>query len=180
MKLKKSFVIIILAIVLASFQNLAQTRTDSDGNTIDHPYFVVAQYQMGDFSVAKESGSYGLGVIINSITHWGRFHVGANVNFSINAGFIKNWGCIIDFGPSARIDINERFFVNIPVNAMCNVIFPVGSSETEAIWGVKISPSIHTFLSDRFGLFVGPQLNFGFNDSSAVSCGFQAGISYAF
>lgn len=180
MKLNKSVVILTLAIFLASFDSSAQTRTDSGGNTVYHPFFAVAQYQMGDFEFAEESGSYGLGLIASSISHWGRFHIGANVNFSINAGLVDNWGCIIDFGPSSRVDINNRFFVNMPVNAVCNVMFPEGTTDTETSWGARVSPSIHAFLSDRFGLFAGPQLSLGFSGSSDVSFGFQAGISYAF
>ncbi len=168
------------ALIFSTLFVSAQERIDSDGNTIYHPFFAVAQYQMGDFEYAEGSGSYGLGLVASSISHWGRFHVGANVNFSINAGFVDNWGCIIDFGPSARVDINNRFFVNMPVNAVCNVMFPEGSTDTDTSWGARISPSIHAFLSDRFGLFAGPQLGLGFTGSSEASFGFQAGISYAF
>lgn len=155
----------------------AQTRIDSDGNTVYHPYFAVAEYQIGDFDYVKESSCYGLGIVASSISHWGIFHVGANVNFSINAGLCDPWGCIIDFGPSARIDINKNFFVNIPVNAVCGVSFPEGSTDTETEWGGKIAPSLHAFISDRFGLFVGPKVQFG---SGSTSFGMQAGLSYAF
>lgn len=180
MNLKKSFVLLMLAVLTVSIPSSAQTRTDSDGNTVYHPFFAVVQYQMGDFEYPEGSGSYGLGLVASSISHWGRFHVGANVNFSINAGFVDDWGCIIDFGPSARVDINKRFFVNIPVSAVCNVTFPKGSTNTETAWGARISPSIHAFISNRFGIFAGPQVSFGFSDGSEVSFGFQAGISYAF
>lgn len=155
----------------------AQSRTDSDGNTVYHPFFAVAQYQIGDFEYAKESGAYGLGLVASSISHWGIFHVGANVNFSINAGLIDPWGCIIDFGPSARIDINKNFFVNIPVNAVCGVSFPEGTTDTETNWGAKISPAIHGYITDRFGLYAGPQVSFG---SGSTSFGMVAGLSYAF
>lgn len=157
-----------------------EARTDSEGNAVYHHYFVVAQYQMGDFKNAKVSGCYGLGVIFNSISHWGRFHVGGNVNFSVNAGFVHDWGCIFDFGPSCRFDINRDLFVNVPVDAVCCVTFPEGSTDSETSWGAKIAPSIHAFLSSRFGLFAGPQLSIGFSDGSKASFGFQAGVSYAF
>lgn len=176
----KKVILTILVVITNVIFGYAQNRTDSDGNTVYHPFFAVAQYQMGDFEYAQESGSYGLGLVASSISHWGRFHIGANVNFSINAGFVDDWGCIIDFGPSARIDISKRFFVNMPVNAVCNVTFPEGSTDTETSWGARISPSIHAFISDRFGLFVGPQVSFGFSDGSTVSLGMQAGLSYAF
>lgn len=172
-------IFIVLAVVSAVLSISAQNRTDSDGNTVYHHFFAVAQYRMDDFEFAKESGSYGLGLVVSSLSHWGRFHVGANVNYSINAGIIDDWGCIIDFGPSARIDINNHFFVNVPVNAACVVTFPEGSTDTDTSWGARIAPSIHAFISDRFGLFAGPQVCFGFDGSSA-SFGMQAGISYAF
>lgn len=179
MNLKK-LVVLILTGLTVSIPSYAQNRTDSDGNTVYHPFFAVAQYQMGDFEFAEESGSYGLGLVVSSISHWGRFHVGANLNFSVNAGFVDDWGCIFDFGPSARVDISRNFFVNVPVNAVCNVTSPEGSTDTETSWGARISPSIHAFLSDRFGVFAGPQLSFGFSDGSKTSFGFQTGLSYAF
>lgn len=176
----KKILLALVAVMAAVTSGSAQTRIDSDGNTVYHPVFVVAQYQMGNFDYAKESGAYGLGVVASSISHWGRFHLGANVNFSINAGFVDDWGCIVDFGPSARLDINEHFFVNVPVNAICCVTFPEGTTDTETAWGVKIAPSIHAFVSDRIGIFAGPLVSIGFSDGSDASFGFQAGLSYAF
>lgn len=154
-----------------------QTRIDSDGNTVYHPFFVVAEYQIGNFDYAKESGCYGLGLVASSISHWGIFHVGANVNCSLNAGLIDPWGLVVDFGPSARIDINKNFFVNIPVNAVCGVSFPEGTTDIETNWGAKIAPSIHAFISDRIGLFVGPKVSFG---SGSTSIGMQVGLSFGF
>lgn len=155
----------------------AQNRTDSDGNIVYHNIFVVADYQIGEYKYPKESGSYGLGMVISSLSHWGILHVGANANFSLNAGLLDPWGCVIDFGPSARIDINKHLFVNIPINAVCGISFPEGSSDTETNWGAKIAPSVHAFLSDRFGLFAGPNVVFG---SGSPTFGAQAGISYSF
>lgn len=180
MYLKKTFVLLILTALTVSIPSYAQTRTDSDGNTVYHSFFTVAQYQMDDIEYPKVSSSYGLGLVASSISHWGRFHVGANVNFLINAGFVDDWGCIINFGPSARVDINRNFFVNVPVNAICDITFPEGTTDTETSWGARIAPSIHTFLSQRFGVFAGPQLSFRFSDGSKATFGFQAGISYEF
>lgn len=173
--MKKLFFLIVAILCFVDVN--AQTRTDSNGDTVHHHFFVVAEYQMRDFEFAKESGCYGLGLVFNSISHWGIFHVGANVNFSINTGFVDDTSCIADFGPSVRLDLNRNFFVNIPVNAICEAITPEGSTEMETSWGAKIAPSLHAFLSDRFGLYVGPQVQFG---SDATSFGMQAGLSYSF
>ena len=172
----KKFILLVVT-MLGIISADAQSRTDSDGNTVYHPFFAVAQYQIGDFEYAKESGAYGLGLVCSSLSHWGIFHVGANVNFSINAGLVDPWGCIVDFGPSARIDINRSFFVNIPVNAICRVSFPEGTTDTETDWGAKIAPAIHGFLTDRVGLYVGPQVTFG---SGSTDFGMVAGLSYTF
>lgn len=177
--MKKIF--ITLAVLLSTILPIsAQHRTDAEGNPVYHHLFAVAQYQMGDFEHAEDSGCYGLGIVMSSISHWGIFHVGANVNFSINAGFVDNWGCMIDFGPSARVDINKNFFVNVPVNAVCGVVFKEGTTDSDTSWGMQIAPSIHAFVSDRFGLFAGPKLSVGFSSGSSASFGMQAGISYAF
>lgn len=150
------------------------TRTDRSGEEIKYPFFAVAQYQMSNFSYAKESGSYGIGLVGTSISHWGRFHVGANLNFSINSGFVEGTDCIIDFGPSARADVTDRIFVNMPVD-----ITVVARPDVKTAWGMRIAPSIYAFLTDRLGLFAGPQLNFGFSGGSAAF-GMQAGVAYDF
>lgn len=155
----------------------ATTRIDGNGNTVYHSFFAYAEYQINDFEVAKESGCYGLGVVASSLSHWGNLHVGANVDFSVNAGLIDPWGCIVNFGPSARIDINKNFFVNIPVNAVCSVMFIEGSTDSKTNWGAQIAPSIHAFISEKLGIFVGPKVMF---NSESVSIGMQAGISYSF
>ncbi|MGM9845475.1 MAG: hypothetical protein ACI30K_04525 [Muribaculaceae bacterium] len=132
---------------------------------------------MGTFDFPKGSSSYGLGMVATSISHWGRFHVGANINFSINAGFVDDWGCIIDFGPSVRVDIANNLFVNMPVDVVCVATFPEGSTDTKTSWGARIAPSLHFFFSKKFGIFAGPQVSFG---GSATDFGMQAGLSYSF
>lgn len=173
----KKLIFFLLTIVFFVKPMLAQTRTDNDGNTVYHPYFAVAQYQMTSFDYPKESSAYGLGVYATSISHWGRFHIGANVDFSVNAGVIDDWGCLVGFGPSARIDITKHLFVNVPVDATCEVNFPEGTTDTKTSWGCKIAPSIHAFFSDRFGLFVGPSVKL---DAGDPKFGMQAGLSYSF
>lgn len=169
--------LLLLVLGFGVFTSQAQTRQDSDGNTVYHPFFAVAQYQMGDFDMAKYTSSYGLGLMMTSISHWGVVHVGANVNFGINAGIIDDWGCIIDFGPSVRVDISKSCFINMPINATCGVTFPEGTTDTETAWGAKLAPAIHLFATNRLGVFAGPQFTFGDGGSSV---GMVAGISYSF
>lgn len=185
--MKKTFIITLIATLANFFSVSAQysedspgDRIDSEGNTVHHWFFCTAQYQFSDFDYFKESGNYGLGMVITSISHWGPLHVGANVNFSINSGLVDNSGCIIDFGPSARVDITKDVFINIPFNAVCYVTFPKGSTDTETSWGAKISPSIHAFITDRLGLFLGPQMVMGFKSGEKTTFGGQFGISYSF
>lgn len=165
-----------IALCLGVVSTYAQTRQDSNGNTVYHSFFAVAQYQMGDFDFAKYSSSYGVGMMASSISHWGAFHVGANVNFGINAGIVDDWGCIFDFGPSVRVDISKACFVNMPIDAVCVATFPKGE-DTQTTWGAKISPAIHLFATERFGVFVGPQFTIADGGSSV---GMVAGISYSF
>lgn len=155
----------------------AQSRIDSDGNEVHHWFLGVAEYQISDFDFVKESGCYGLGMAVTSFSHWGAFHVGANANFSINDGLVDPSSCIVDFGPSARVDINKNFFVNIPVNAVCVVTSIEGTTDSETNWGAKIAPSIHAFFSDRVGIYAGPKVTFA---SGSTSFGMQAGLSYSF
>ena len=170
-------VLLLTVLCMGAISANAQTRQDADGNTVHHPFFAVAQYQMGDFDMAKYSSSYGVGMMATSISHWGAIHVGANVNFGINAGIMDDWGCIIDFGPSVRVDISKSCFVNMPIDAVCVCTFPEGSTDTETTWGAKLAPAIHLFASDRLGIFAGPQFTFG---NGVTNVGMVAGLSYSF
>lgn len=154
----------------------AQTRQDKDGNTVYHPALAVAQYQMGDFDYAKYSSSYGIGLMYPSISHWGLVHIGANFNFGLNAGIVDDYSCIVDFGPSVRVDISKACFINMPIDAVCVCTFPKGSTGTKTDWGAKLAPAVHLFATDRFGIFVGPQFTFGDGGSSV---GMVAGLSYS-
>ena len=175
----KKVILLILVAVLGITSAKATSRTDSEGNTIDQALFAVAEYQMGNFDYPKDSSWYGVGMVASSISHWGRFHVGANINFLINAGVADDWGCIIDFGPSVRVDIVKNVFVNMPVDVVCVATFPEGSSDTHTSWGARIAPSLHVFLSKKFGIYAGPQVTFGLGGSSA-QFGMQAGLSCSF
>ncbi|MGN0223264.1 MAG: hypothetical protein ACI4AM_04475 [Muribaculaceae bacterium] len=172
--------LLLLVIAATALTASAQDRTDSHGNTVKHALFEVAQYQFGDFDAVKATGSYGLGMLVTSLSHWDRFHVGANVNFSINNGLADPSGCIIDFGPSVRYDLSEHILVNMPVNAVCVATFPKGTTDTKTDWGARIAPSLHVFFSDKFGIFAGPQMTISFESGSEPSFGLQAGLSYAF
>lgn len=173
--------VILLIVVITTFlSGSAQTGTDSGGEAVYHKYLAVAQIQVG-VEYQETFGSFGVGFIASSISHQGRFHVGANANFAIIAGLINNGVCSIDFGPSGRIDISKRVFVNIPVNAVCCVILPQKNTNdnTETSWGARIAPSLYVFLSKRFGLFIGPKVHFGFSDDSTASFGAQFGLSFS-
>lgn len=177
-KTMKKF-LLVLAVAISSLSASAESRVDSHGKTVNHVYFVTARWQIGDFDFAKESSWYGLGLSCPSISHWGAFHVGANLNFSINAGLVKNWNCSTDFGPSIRIDIAKNVFFNMPINATMMQHVPE-RGDTKYYWGINLLPAIHLFASEKFGIFVGPQfLRYPkFNDKFNV--GLNCGISYAF
>lgn len=155
----------------------ATSRTDSDGNEVYHPLFASAQYYMGDFDMAKQSSWYGLGMYATSISHWGAFHVGADLDLSINNGFVhsSDSGMMFCFGPSFRADFSKHFFLNVPINAVCSVFFPEGN--TKSYWGGKVAPSFYGFFNDRVGIFAGPNVTFNKNGSSF---GMQAGLSICF
>ena len=175
----KNFLLSFIVTATTIFASVAQTRTDSNGAEVFQPLFFVAEYQLGDFDIAKQSSSYGVGLVMSSASHWGKFHVGANMCFSINAGLAESTGCIIDFGPSVRFDIAEKFFVNMPINAVCMVNY-IDGGDSKTSWGAKIAPSIHAFVSRKVGLFVGPQVTFPFTSNAKTSVGLQAGISYSY
>lgn len=192
--MKKTIIITIITALANFFTASAQysddtpgNRMDADGNIVHHSMFEVAQYQFSDFDTFKESGCYGLGLVFTSFSHWGALHVGANANFSVNYGLNKGiGGCIVDFGPSARYDIVQNAFINIPVNVVYTKMWTddntgsSSSSKESSAWGMRIAPSLHFFLTDRFGLYLGPQVVFGFKSGEKTTFGGQLGISYAF
>lgn len=141
--------------------------------------FLTAQYNVGDTKYMKESGIYGISLVLSSIGTWDKFHVGGNVNYGLNAGLVDPWGCKIDFGPSVRYDIGERCFINMPVDVSCFVLFPEGSTDTDTSWGMSITPTLYGFFTKNFGIFAGPQLNVGFSGGDPTF-GFVAGLAFSF
>lgn len=167
--------LVLLTLRVGVFAQSALTRTDSEGNEIYRPLVLTANYQMYDFDLPKLSSVYGIGISCNSISHWGILHVGATVNYEINAGIVKNWSSIMDFGPSLRIDICKDIFFNMPL--MCSWEYGKGESgDFESSWIFKTIPSINAFFTKRFGIFAGPMMTVG---SKAVSWGFSAGLAIA-
>lgn len=176
----KKFLLLIVAMVAFSAvsASASTSRTDKDGNEVYHHFLVSAQYTMGDFDIAKQSSWYGLGLYVTSFSHWGGFHLGANVDFNINNGFVpkSNSGVMTNFGPSFRVDLGKHLFLNVPVNAVCNASYPEGE-DTKYVWGGKVAPSFHGFFNDKVGIFVGPNVTFG---KGGKSFGMQAGLSICF
>lgn len=157
-------------------------RIDTNNEVVTHYMFYGAQYDLLTFKSAKSS-LYGVFWSISSLSHWGRFHVGADLSMRINAGIIDDWGYGCDFGPSVRVDITDNVFVNMPVNARMAKVwnnYDVNSGESvdehkdsRTSWGAVIKPSIYFFPAPKFGLFIGPQLNI----SDGCDIGMQAGIA---
>lgn len=146
------------------------------------PIFLSAQFQTSSFEHFKEAGWYGIGMIFSSISQWGRFHVGANIDLMFDWGLVdsEDVGCNIAFGPSARYDIVDKLFVNCPVDVVCLCYFPSGTTDTKTEWGMKIAPSLHYFFTEKIGAFVGPQMCVAFESNSRATFGMQFGLSYIF
>lgn len=157
-------------------------RIDSNGDTVLHYMYYGAQYDLMSFKTGKSS-TYGAFLSVSSFSHWGCFHLGAELSMLINAGVIDNWGVGFDFGPSMRVDITDNVFVNIPVNVrMAKVwyeydvnsgIDPDDFKDSETNWGAVIKPSLYFFPSGKFGMFIGPQLTI----FDKCEFGMQAGIA---
>lgn len=159
-------------------KNYLEEYNNKTFNEVLHRNFWVAQYQLGDFRYAEYTSCYGVGIFFPSICNWGAFHFGGNLNFSINAGVVKYWGCLFDFGPSIRYDFTENVFFNMPIDVRCVVTFPEGTTSTHTDWGMQFAPALHVFLTEKFGIYVGPQMTIGFNSGAKPAFGLVAGISF--
>lgn len=190
--MKRIFIITLIATLANFFSASAQysedspaDRIDSEGNTVHHCYFMTAQYKFSDFDYFKESGFYGIDVVFTSISHWGPLHIGGNFGLAINNGLLKGGNSFLtDFGPSVRYDIIQHAFINIPINVFYSKTWNDEKneyvSEEYSGWGLRIAPSLHFFLTDRLGLFLGPQMVMGFKSGEKTTFGGQFGISYSF
>lgn len=154
-----------------------QGRIDSNGETVWHDGFVTARWQICDFDYTKSSSIYSLGVMQTSVSHWGAFHVGFDVNVGFNAGLVKNSDFFADFGPSVRLDICKNVLFNMPINALCDVSY--SGTKTHTFWGINLLPALHLFASDKFGIFVGPQF-LRYFEGDKFYVGMNMGLSYTF
>ena len=165
------------ALLLLAGLSISQTALADDSVTLPERHASV-QFSSYDFDHVKETGSYGGALYFTSIGQWDKFHVGANVSFGVNAGLVDDWGCQVEFGPSVRYDFGSRFFVNLPVNALCFATFPEGSTSTHTEWGLTVSPTLNAWITPKFGVFAGPKMTMDFENDATF--GFVAGVSFAF
>ncbi len=164
-------VLLLIALCLGVIVSNAQTQADPDKDAVRYDVLGSVQYQMLDFDAVKNSSYYGFATYATSLIHWNSFHIGANVVCSVNYGIADSVfeTTMVDFGPSARVDISKSCFINIPVNACL-----IGDDD----WYGKISPALHMFPNGgKIGIFVGPQLIF---DSNISEFGMVAGLTYSF
>lgn len=165
------------ALLLLAGLSLSQTALADDSTTL--PKFCASvQFSSYDFDHVKETGSYGGALYCTSIGQWDKFHVGGNVSLGVNAGLVDDWGCQVEFGPSVRYDLGSRFFVNLPINALCFATFPEGTTSTHTEWGLTVSPALHAWITPKFGVFAGPKMTMDFENDATF--GFVAGVSFAF
>lgn len=138
---------------------------------------MTAQYQTLDCRDFKKAGMYGLGMRFTSIARCDWLHIGAELEVNLNAGLVDDSNCIINFGPSLRADIIRNVFVTLPVDVMCIASFK--GTDTHTDWGMHIAPSIYGYFTDKFGVFVGPNVSFGFSGGDAT-VGMQCGLAFSF
>lgn len=165
------------ALLLLAGLSISQTALADDSATLPERHASV-QFSSYDFDHVKETGSYGGALYITSIGQWDKFHVGGNVSFGVNAGLVDDWGCQVEFGPSVRYDLGNRFFVNLPVNALCFAISSKESTSTHTEWGLTVTPTLNAWITPKFGVFAGPKMTMDFENDATF--GFVAGVSFAF
>lgn len=171
-----------LTVESSTFPTDCNYRIAANGDIIKHHLFYGAQYDLMSFKSSKSS-LYGVFLSIPSISHWGAFHLGAELTMLINAGIINDWGIGFDFGPSFRIDIADNVFINCPVNARMSKTFNEYDVEdydsyddykdSETTWGAVIKPSLYFFPIKKCGFYIGPQLTI----YKECDFGLQAGIA---
>ena len=77
-----------------------------------------------------------------------------------------------------RYDLGNRFFVNLPINALCIAISSKESTSTHTEWGLTVTPTLNAWITPKFGVFAGPKMTMDFENDATF--GFVAGVSFAF
>ena len=116
-----------------------------------------------------------------SVAQWDNFHVGSFLSFGANYGLTPiddNEGLLVKFGPSARLDLTDNIYINLPV--LVNVLSTSPEGSTKYEWGMSIIPTLHLFMTEKVGIFAGVQSIFSFKSNSDTNFGVRFGLSYAF
>lgn len=181
--MKKFFAVI--AILTSCIGASAQLVSETNATMIETPAtvedteysttFFNILYQSADFSSFKESSYYGIGGSFTSLTHRGCLHVGFNYGFLYNGGFVDSGEATLqlEIGPSVRIDLGKRVFLNIPVAA-------TWAYNNHGQWFMKASPSINFMLSRKTNFFIGPLVSVPFESDYDTTFGLHAGIGFDF
>ncbi len=161
-------------------QTTATTNDDTTSHAT-HPFFCSASYECLDWDAFKNSGYYSLAIEATSVAQWDNFHVGSFLSFGANYGLTPiddNEGLLVKFGPSARLDLTDNIYINLPV--LVNVLSTSPEGSTKYEWGMSIIPTLHLFMTEKVGIFAGVQSIFSFKSNSDTNFGVRFGLSYAF
>lgn len=162
-----------------TFSSSENTNGTSFKNNRDCFVTVGLAYYAGSFKDAKTSGHYGVALDVFNICE---SLFGASLTISsFNYGLVDKKDATNDmilFGPNISYEIAKNVILALPIQCMCAVSFPSGTTKTHTDWGWVGSPRVYFRFGKCYpnaGLFV----NGGFKGEK-IECGFMAGLSFSF
>ena len=125
--LLKSFVTVV--VTLFALPSMAQK--------IEGPSYIEAYYSASSFKEPKYSGTYGIGMMVNT-----RINLGMSFRARMNYGIMPGGYFIMDLGPQYTICFTERFHLNIPAHVSM-YIPPVSGKyySPDTLWAFNMTPS---------------------------------------
>lgn len=140
-------------------------------------------FQSGSFEHVKETGCYGFTGMLLPWRLAGNLYIGFDYSLGFNFGLLPSdfTSVLISVGPALGYYFTSNIFVSLPLDVTCNVFFKKDENNkdtTSTSWGMTLTPMFN--IGKKFGLFVGPMLNWGFSGESKLNCGFKVGLSTTF
>lgn len=159
-----------------SYESAPATTSDDFEQNRKSSFWEIT-YSASDFDAVKESGTYGFSWTILPWKLANKVYVGIHFSpLNLNYGLGDYNFDQFRLGPAFGFYLTPKVFINMPVDVLCNYSLEDNDEIEKTTWGMAIAPSIN--FGGKVGLFVGPQLTFGFSEGSDTAFGFRAGIYF--
>lgn len=140
---------------------------------IQGPTYIEAYYSAASFKEPKYSGTYGIGMQVNS-----PINLGMSFRARMNYGIMEEGYFIMDLGPQYTLCFTKNFQLHIPAHISIGIPPVRYEYSGDTVWAFNMTPAFQ-YLAGKFIIKAGVTFDVPFKDGDPTF-GFITGIGIAF